>query len=174
MRQDVKGLGQRGEVVSVKRGAMRHELYPRGQAAYATPENIQLYARQATSEQRSQGEESEEAKKDSLVKLIKALNRKPVIVTRRPAPSNEDAFGEAAVSWRHVQRAVRRQLGIELDRSHVMFEGKIDAYGTYKVPLNLRLLDDTQVELTVHVDRRGAQAGPGAGRAAAPGAAGSA
>ncbi len=43
--QDVKGLGQRGEVVSVKRGAMRHELYPRGQAAYATPENLQLYAR---------------------------------------------------------------------------------------------------------------------------------
>ncbi len=55
------------------------------------------------------------------------------IVTRRPAASNEDAFGEAAVSWRHVQRAVRRQLGIELDRSHVMFEGKIEAYGTYKV-----------------------------------------
>jgi hypothetical protein len=42
--QDVGGIGRQGDVVSVKRGKMRHELYPGGDAAYATPENVAKYA----------------------------------------------------------------------------------------------------------------------------------
>lgn len=41
--QDVPRLGRRGEVVSVRRGLMRHSLYPAGEAAYATPDNIAKY-----------------------------------------------------------------------------------------------------------------------------------
>ncbi|GFR48957.1 hypothetical protein Agub_g10971, partial [Astrephomene gubernaculifera] len=134
LRKDNRSLGRRGDVVLVKRGLMRHELYPKGEAAYATPENIAKYAL-TKAEAESQSEDQEGA----LEKLLKALDRKSVIVTRRPLGADSEHFADPAVSPRLVLEAVERQLGIRLHSSHLLLDGKIDSYGTYKVPLNLRL-----------------------------------
>ncbi|GLC48497.1 hypothetical protein PLESTB_000104400 [Pleodorina starrii] len=170
LRKDLKGLGRQGDVVHVKRGRMRHELYPAGDAAYATPENIAKYALT----------DAEKASRDSggqegvLEKLLKALARKSVIVTRRACLKDPERFVGPTVAPEDIRNAVHRQLGIQLDASHFLSEAEIKTFGTFKVPLNLRLPppEDEQIELTVHVDRRGkeAQAQRAAAAAAAPAA----
>jgi len=42
--QPVRGLGQKGQIVSVKRGYARHQLVPKGLAVFGTWENIDMYA----------------------------------------------------------------------------------------------------------------------------------
>ncbi|GIM07046.1 hypothetical protein Vretimale_11258 [Volvox reticuliferus] len=150
LRKDLKGLGRQGDVVHVKRGRMRHELYPGGDAAYATPENIAKYAL-TDAEKLSRDANAQEG---VLEKLLRALSRKSVILTRLASTNDPERFVGPTVSPESIRKAVLRQLGIQLDPSHFLTEADIKTYGTFKVPLNLRLPDDKQVELTVHVDRR--------------------
>ncbi|KXZ53588.1 hypothetical protein GPECTOR_6g505 [Gonium pectorale] len=89
------------------------------------------------------------------------------VVSRRPADGDPERFAEPPVSPRVIREAVLRQLGIRLHSSHLMLDGNIAGYGSFKVPMNLRLSDDRQVELTVHVDRRGKPGSAAAGGAAA-------
>ncbi|KAG2436115.1 hypothetical protein HYH02_011625 [Chlamydomonas schloesseri] len=157
LRKDVPRLGRRGEVVAVRRGLMRHALYPAGEAAYATPDNLAKYA--LTDAQRGT-DAAAEHQQGGQEKLIKALDTKPVVITRRPSDTDPEAFapGSPAVGARAVAAAVAAQLGIRLDpASHLFLDTPIQGYGSYKVPLNLRLAAEPQrqVELTVHVDRRG-------------------
>lgn len=42
--RNVRGLGQKGQIVDVKRGYARHQLVPKGLAVFATWENIDSYA----------------------------------------------------------------------------------------------------------------------------------
>lgn len=42
--RNVKGLGQKGMIIDVKRGYARHQLVPKGLAVFATWENIDFYA----------------------------------------------------------------------------------------------------------------------------------
>ena len=44
LRKDVMGVGGRGEEKVVAAGYMRNYLYPKGIAAYGTPENISAFA----------------------------------------------------------------------------------------------------------------------------------
>lgn len=44
MLKKVKGLGEKGEIVNVKRGYARHQLVPKGLAVFGTWENIDAYA----------------------------------------------------------------------------------------------------------------------------------
>ncbi|GIL53033.1 hypothetical protein Vafri_8730 [Volvox africanus] len=148
--QDLKGLGRQGDVVQIKRGRMRHELYPSGDAAYATPENIAKYAL-TDAEKLSRDANTQEG---VLEKLLRALSRKSVVLTRLASSNDPDRFVGPTVSPESIRKAVLRQLGIQLDPSHFLTEAEIKTYGTFKVPLNLRLPDDQQIELTVHVDRR--------------------
>ncbi|GLI59842.1 hypothetical protein VaNZ11_001830 [Volvox africanus] len=150
LRKDLKGLGRQGDVVQVKRGRMRHELYPSGDAAYATPENIAKYAL-TDAEKVSRDANTQEG---VLEKLLRALSRKSVVLTRLASNTDPERFVGPTVSPESIRKAVLRQLGIQLDPSHFLTEADIKTYGTFKVPLNLRLPDDQQIELTVHVDRR--------------------
>ncbi|KAG2426324.1 hypothetical protein HXX76_013081 [Chlamydomonas incerta] len=171
LRKDVPRLGRRGEVVSVRRGLMRHSLYPAGEAAYATPDNVAKYA--LTDAERGT-DTAAAAEQGGLEKLVKALDSKPVVITRRPSDADPERFapGSPAVGARAVAAAVEAQLGIRLDAASHLFLGEpIRGYGSYKVPLNLRLASEPQrqAELTVHVDRRGKPQQPGAAAAAGGG-----
>ncbi|KAG2490752.1 hypothetical protein HYH03_010907 [Edaphochlamys debaryana] len=172
LKKDLKALGRRGEVVAVRRGLMRHKLYPAGDAVYATPENVAAFARPKSEIEDEKGRGGDEAQ--SLNRLLKALHTKAVVVTRRPSPEDPERFDDPAVHRRDVAEAVLRQRGIRLHPSHLFMGGAIDSFGSFKVPMNLRLPTGEQVELTVHVDRRGGRkqaaggaAGAGAGAAAA-------
>jgi len=44
MLETVRGVGQKGQIVSIKRGYARHFLVPKGLAAFGTWENIDAYA----------------------------------------------------------------------------------------------------------------------------------
>lgn len=48
-------VGKKGSVVKVNAGWMRHQLFPRGWAVYATPENVEQHRMVSSSDVRQQG-----------------------------------------------------------------------------------------------------------------------
>ncbi len=50
----------------------------------------------------------------------------------------------SVTAW-DVMRAAERQYGVVLHESHLMMDGPITAFGTFKVPLNLRTKEDRSV-----------------------------
>jgi large subunit ribosomal protein L9 len=61
LEQDVKGLGQKGDVVTVKDGFARNFLFPRGYALRATAKNLEAIEKKL----RRQKEHLEEEKKEA-------------------------------------------------------------------------------------------------------------
>jgi len=143
-------FGKKGTVVEVNPGWMRYKLFPQNKAVYATPENVAKYS--MSEEERAELEDSSAVQRRRLVKLINSLTTAQVNISRRSnwMSKKPDEMSGSVSAW-DVQEAVARQLHIRLHDSHLLMDSPITGFGTFKVPLNLRTLDDKQVELTVVV-----------------------
>ncbi len=141
LRDDVEGLGKRGDIVTVARGFARNFLMPAGRAIEATP----AMAGQAASMRR--GRDLRDAKDreaaESVASKVAGVN---VTVTARAAPEGR-LFG--SVTAADVIEAIRGRTGAELDRRQVLLEEPIKSVGTHTVPV--RLHSDVATEITVEV-----------------------
>lgn len=67
------------------------------------------------------------------------------IISRSAALGSEALPDNRLVQPADVIAAVAKQLRIQLDASHMLFADAINAFGTFKIPLNLRDASDKQV-----------------------------
>lgn len=82
----------------------------------------------------------------SLWTTTAAARRGAVQVVSRSARLGSEALpAERHVRPQDVLRAVAKQLHVALEPSHLLFTDAIDAFGTFKIPLNLRDASDKQV-----------------------------
>ncbi|GAX82924.1 hypothetical protein CEUSTIGMA_g10351.t1 [Chlamydomonas eustigma] len=148
--RSVSGLGAKGSVVDANAGWMRLQLFPRKAAVYATPENILKYS--MTMEERLSRQDPKLRERFQLEGVMNILCRMHVSISRKHSNSSDpEAMVGTVTSW-DIVKAALIQGGVQLDVSHLMMSQPISAFGTYKVPLNLRTRDDRQVELTVIVN----------------------
>jgi len=173
--RDVPRFGRKGEVKGTSPGWMRHMLFPRGMAAYATPTNVKRHA--VSEEARAAEVPPELVQEKHLLSMLRTLSNKWVNISRRSdTPDATAAQGTAAAAAESapteeegeelieagtvmhgtitpfdVQLAVARQHDIHLHESLILMDTPITTFGTFKIPLNLRMLDDHQVELTIVV-----------------------
>uniref|UniRef100_A0A7R9V4A7 Large ribosomal subunit protein bL9c n=1 Tax=Chlamydomonas euryale TaxID=1486919 RepID=A0A7R9V4A7_9CHLO len=149
--QSVPSLGVKGSVVSANAGWMRHELFPKGRAVYATPENVQQHSMSA--EQRAAASDPEKLAARRTEKLLQALRTMVVHVSRRSNwYQKEPTKMLGAVTAWDICQAAEKQYGVRLHESHIFIDGPIRSFGAFKIPLNLRTKDDRQVELTVDIN----------------------
>ncbi len=141
LRQDVAGLGKRGDIVDVAGGYARNFLFPEGVARVATPG----VAAQATAMRRAR--DLREAKDRQAAETQATVLAGALLRIEARAGGAGRLFG--SVSAADVAEAVRAQKGVELDRRHVALEEPIKAVGTYEVPV--QLFDDVTTVLTVEV-----------------------
>jgi large subunit ribosomal protein L9 len=139
LKEDIKKLGFKDDVCSVKNGYGRNFLIPRGKAILATPSAIKMLEediRQATFKQ--------ERIKNEAASLSEKMNALTISIGTK-AGSNGKIFGSVTT----IQVAqVLKDMGYEVDRRRIVVDD-IKMLGEYKATVNLHR--EVSVEININV-----------------------
>jgi large subunit ribosomal protein L9 len=141
LRDDVSGVGKRGDIVDVARGFARNYLFPTGRALAATPGlQAQAAAMRRTRDLRDAHD------RESAQSVSAALSAITVTISAR-AGAEGRLFG--SVTTTDLAAAIEAQTGAVIDRRKIELEEPIKNVGSHVVPVHLH--SDVEVELTVEV-----------------------
>lgn len=141
LRDDVDGLGKRGDLVEVSDGYGRNYLLPKGLALPAT-DGIQS---QADAMRRSR-DQRVARERGSAEEVAKALVGHPITIGHRAAAGGK-LYGSVTVA--EIADAVLAQKGIELDRRALTIDEPIRELGTFNITAKLHA--EVQFPVTVEV-----------------------
>jgi large subunit ribosomal protein L9 len=144
LRDDVNGVGKRGDIVDVSDGFARNYLLPGGQALRAT----NGISAQAASMRRARDVRDAKDREGA-----EAIARRLVpIVIRIPARAGSEGRLFGSVTTSDVVAAVHEQAGVDLDRRKLLTDEPIKTLGVHEV--GVRLHADVEFRLTVEVVSR--------------------
>lgn len=129
LKQDVRNLGKKGELVETSDGYARNFLFPRNLAAEAD--------NKAMNELKN-AESSKQFKIDTQIKQATASKNKlegQVIKMTAKAGSNGRLFG--SVTSKEIAQEIKKQYAISVDKRKVTLDTDIKAFGTYNATVKL-------------------------------------
>ncbi len=141
LRDDVAGVGRRGDIVKVAGGFARNFLLPDGRAIMAT-DGIEGQA-----EQMRRGRDLREAHDRGAAEAQMALLAGAAIPISARAAGGGRLFG--SIGPAEVVEAIRAAKGVEVDRKHVLLPDNIKETGTYEV--TVELFRDVSTVVTIEV-----------------------
>jgi len=140
LRTDVKGVGNKGDVIDVTNGYGRNFLLPRGLAFTASA------GAEAQAEGMRRSRDTKDAADRSAAEdVAKTLVSSPVTIEARVG-ADDKLFG--SVTSADIAEAVAAQTGVEIDRKQLVLAEPIRTVGTHLVPLKLH----ANVEFPVTVE----------------------
>lgn len=140
LKQDIKKLGEKDDVVTVKPGYGRNYLIPKGFAELATPSAKKVLAENIRQAQFKQ----EKIKKDASELAAKLEGLKLTIGAK--AGESGKIFG--SVNSIQIADALKKQ-GFDVDRRRITFEEEPKVLGEYVANLNLHKEVKVQVPFEV-------------------------
>src|SRR5471030_415821 len=140
LKQDVKNLGEKDDIVNVKPGYGRNFLIPQGFAQLATPSARKVLAENIKQAQFKQ----EKIRKDADAIAAKLEGVKLTIGAK--AGESGKIFG--AINTIQVADALKKQ-GFEVDRRRITFETEPKFVGDYVANINLHKEVNVQVPFEV-------------------------
>ena len=129
LKQDVRNLGKKGELVETSDGYARNFLFPRNLAAEAD--------NKAMNELKN-AESSKQFKIDTQIKQATASKNKlegQVFKMTAKAGSNGRLFG--SVTSKDIAQEIKKQYAISVDKRKVTLDTDIKAFGTYNATVKL-------------------------------------
>lgn len=141
LRSDVKGVGNKGDVVEVSNGYGRNFLMPRGLAFVAT----KGAEAQAEGMRRSR-DVKDAAARQAAQDVAKGLVNSPVKLEARVG-GDDRMFG--SITTADIAEAIKAQTGVEIDRKQLSLDEPIKTLGTHMVPAKLHA--DVEFPVTVEV-----------------------
>lgn len=141
LRDDVAGLGKRGDIVEVAPGYARNFLVPRGLALKATP-GAEAQAAAMRAKRAVRDAKDRESAEEIARRLVSHVVR---VVAR--AGEGGRLFGSVAAA--EIVAAVADQTGLEIDRKAVHLDEHIKSTGSHQVVV--RLHPEVEFPLTVEV-----------------------
>lgn len=129
LKQDVRNLGKKGELVETSDGYARNFLFPRNLAAEAD--------NKAMNELKN-AESSKQFKIDTQIKQATASKNKlegQVFKMTAKAGSNGRLFG--SVTSKEIAQKIKKQYAISVDKRKVTLDTDIKAFGTYNATVKL-------------------------------------
>jgi large subunit ribosomal protein L9 len=139
LREDLKGLGKRGDIVEVSPGYARNHLLPHGKAITATDGAVD----QAGKMRRARDIKDAHAREGAQA-IASTLVAKTITISAKSGQGGK-LFG--SVTMADVSEAIESQTKIHIDRKHLHAE-PIKALGTYQVSAKLH----SEVEFPVTVE----------------------
>ena len=140
LREDIVGLGKRGDIVTVADGHARNYLLPRGLAFAATDGAIA----QANAMRRRR-DLREAADRDSARTVAEALSAQPLTIKAK-AGNEGRLFG--SVTTADISAALTKQAGVTLDRKKIVVQ-PIRTLGSHSAVV--RLHADVEVAIKINV-----------------------
>jgi large subunit ribosomal protein L9 len=143
LKEDVKGLGYKNDIVTVRPGFGRNFLIPQGYALLATESN-----RKQLAETQRQVSHKAEKIKTAAVELAAAIGNS-VLTIKAKAGEGGRIFG--AVTTLQLSDALRDR-GFDVDRKRISFETEVKLLGEYVAVLNLHKEVSHKVNFVVSAD----------------------
>ena len=129
LKQDIKGVGKKNEVINASDGYARNFLFPKGLAIPADTGNMNNLKAKNESIEYRKGEDLKEAK--AIAEKMKSLTLKLTV----KAGDNGKLFG--AVTSKEISEALKTQFNIVVDKKKVLLSESIKEAGCRKVDIKL-------------------------------------
>ena len=128
LKEDVKGLGKKGEMVNASDGYARNFLFPRGLASEVNAQVMSELKNREQAEKHKKAVEIENARNAAA-----ELNEKTVKITAK-AGQNGKLFG--SVTAKEIAEQLKKSFKIDIDKRKITVED-IKSYGTYEAEVKL-------------------------------------
>ena len=138
--ENIKNLGQIGDVVKVKRGHGRNFLIKYGKALKASKENISL----VNKKKESLNQKNLELKK-SAKKIFDIINNSNYTFNKR-AKENGELYG--SIKPLEITRVIQDLKKIDIEPSQIDLGQEIKKIGTYDIKINLH----AEVQAKIHIE----------------------
>ena len=141
LKEDVKALGKKGNVVEVSDGYARNFILPKKLGVEATSKNLNDLKLQKANAAKVAAEQLAAAKE--LAEKIEAVS----VTLKMKAGEGGKAFG--SVSSKEIAAAAAEQLNLDIDKKKLVLPEPIKTFGNHEVPVKLH--KDVTAKLTVKV-----------------------
>ena len=129
LKQDIKGVGKKDQVINAADGYARNFLFPKNLAVPADQGNMNNLKAKNESKEYRKGEDLKEAK--AIAEKMKSLTLKLTV----KAGDNGKLFG--AVTSKEISEALKTQFNIVVDKKKVLLSESIKEAGCRKVDIKL-------------------------------------
>lgn len=140
LKHDVKSLGFKDDVVTVKSGYANNYLIPRGMAMVATPGNIKM-----VEENVRQAKFKQEKIKQDAEAMAGKLNGLDIQIGAK-AGANDKIFG--SITSLQISQALKTK-GFDVDRRKIVIDQDIKMLGNFTATVNLHREISVQVNIEV-------------------------
>ncbi len=141
LKQDVNGLGDKGEIVNVKDGYARNFLIPHGYAILATPSAKKVH--EENTRQRAHKEDKIKQEAEGMAEKLAAVK----LTIGAKTSSSGKIFG--SVNTIQIAEALKNE-GYEIDRKNISIEGEqVKEVGKYKAQIKLHKEVKTEIEFEI-------------------------
>lgn len=139
LQQDVKKVGNKGDVVEVSEGYGRNFLLPKKLAVEATAANLETAKQKANSAARKKQQAADEARL-----LAAQLEKVSVKVAVRTGDGGK-LFG--SVTGKDVADALAKEHGIDIDRRKISLKSEVTGTGEYEAVIKVH----PEIQSTIRV-----------------------
>lgn len=140
LKDDIKGLGYKNDIVAVKAGYGRNYLIPQGLAVIASSSNLKM----AQENVRQASHKAEKLKNDAEAVAAKMGD----LTLEIPAKAGESGKIFGAVTTLQVAEALKEK-GFDIDRRKISFNQEIKNLGEYTAEIDLH--KDVKHEIAIKV-----------------------
>ena len=141
LKEDVKSLGKKGEIVEVSDGYARNFILKRNKGVEANAKNLNDLKLKKANDEKISKEQYEAAKE-----LGKNLEAGKIEMSIKTGEGGK-AFG--SISSKEIAAEVKAQMDLEIDKKKSVLKDAIKSLGTFKIPVKLH--PKVTAELTVNV-----------------------
>jgi large subunit ribosomal protein L9 len=142
LKQDVKGLGKKEDLVNVSDGYARNFLFPRGLAAEANAANINIMNTKKEAEKTKKARELANAKE--LAKKLKEME----VVIRAKSGENGKLFG--SITSKDISDALKNDFKLDIDKKKIVLPEPIRSTGITE--LDVKLYPEVTARLKVRIE----------------------
>ncbi len=139
LKENIKGVGKKDEVIEVKEGYANNFLFSQNKAVPATQENINKLKNKNEKLQKNYENDIKRANE-----IKEKLNSKEIILKVK-AGNNRKVFG--SVGGKEIADAIKEQLGIEVDKKKISTDARMKELGEHLIELKLH----TEVKALIKV-----------------------
>lgn len=143
LKQDVKGLGKKDEIVNASDGYAKNYLIPRGIAVVASTGNVN----EAVNKQKAVAEKKQR-ELDNAKDFAAKLDGKTVTIKAKAGESGK-LFG--AISNKDIADAIKSQYKIEIDKKKIVLNDPIKTAGNHEVEIRIYAGVVTKVNVKIEV-----------------------
>lgn len=141
LKQDIKGVGKKDQIINANDGYARNYLFPKKLAVPADKENmINLESKKA----------SQEHKKDIEKQVAQEIAKKiEGILLKLPVKSGENGKVFGSVTSKEISQNLDKQYNIKIDKKKINLEEPIKTLGNFTI--EIKLYDNIIAKLKISV-----------------------